>query len=131
MARLLCDKHFSFPDIRGESYIKANACLAATSDAYDAPVNYRRASGNARDGEHIKSLIYYPVTEIFYSNILYIRNDWTNVITCRKKKIIRILRNYHFFFVPFKLSEEKPGCAPPNVPKYSIFDKSRESKLHL
>lgn len=56
---------FFFLDIfrkNAKSYIKANACRAATSDAYDAPVNYRRASGNACDGEHIKSLIYYLET---------------------------------------------------------------------
>jgi len=72
MARLRNDKHFSSPTFARTSkvYIKANACAAAASDAYDAPVNYRRASGNARDGEHIKSLIYYTVVETFYPNAI-------------------------------------------------------------
>lgn len=42
MAHLYNDEYFSFP--KCESCIKANVCRAATSDAYDAPVNYRRTS---------------------------------------------------------------------------------------
>lgn len=81
---------------------------AAASDAYDAPVNYRRASGNARDGEHIKSLIYYP--EIFYfgRHLIYIRNNWTTTLLHVAKKKTRSFRNYRSFSL--NLSEEKiPG----------------------
>lgn len=45
MAHLYNEEHSSFPKCKiAESCIKANVCQAATSDAYDAPVNYRRAS---------------------------------------------------------------------------------------
>lgn len=102
MTRLYNDKHLSLPVFlrTPKVILRQMHARAATSDAYDAPVNYRRASGNARDGEHIKSLIYYPVTETFCPNAILCTLCITagHVVTMsQKKKKMRIFRNYHSF----------------------------------
>lgn len=97
------------------------------SDAYDAPVNYRRASGNASDVEHIKSLIYYPVAETFYSNaILCICNNWHLTLLCIAEKC-ESLRNYHPFSRTLKCRRKKRGRVLQTFPNVSL--KSREVKF--
>lgn len=131
VARLYNDKHFSFPIFARTPKVISRQmhARAARSDAYDAPVNYRRASGNAHDGNILKAWYIIPLLRHFVQTPSYVSYNMYNNRThcCTSQKKMNSC-NYHSFSDARSLNCErkKTDAFPKYFQTLRTSDKRRE-----